>query len=96
MDKDKFLEKMEKALTPYNFTRTDELFVFETDLGTAHRKMEVLFLEGAELTNEQEIPIPQLSIRSYTNDFYNGGIDVMADYNEFDWLIKHVTCIFER
>lgn len=96
MDRNEFLEKMEKVLTPCHFTRTDELFVFEVNLRTVRRKMEVLLLEGADITNEPKVPMAQLSIRLYTDDSYDGGIDVMAEYEEFDWLIKHVTDIFER
>lgn len=96
MDRNEFLEQMEKVLTQFHFIRTDELFVFEADLNTTHKKVEVLFSEGADITDEQEIPMPQLSIKLYTDGFYCGGVDVIGYYNDFDWLINHVTSIFER
>lgn len=86
MERNEFLDILNKRLEVYNFIRNEDIFTL--GFGNGESELRVVFFEGAEIVGEEETFLPQLCIQVIINGRLRYAVDIVSD--DVDWLVGNI------
>lgn len=87
MERNEFLDILNRRLEVYNFIQENE-DIFTLGFGNSESELRVVFFEGAEIIEEEETFLPQLCIQVIINGRLRYAVDIVSD--DVDWLIGNI------
>lgn len=86
MERNEFLDILNRRLEVYNFIQNEDIFTL--GFGNSESELRVTFFGGTEIRGEEETFLPQLYIQVIINGHVRYAVDIVSD--DVDWLIENI------